>query len=169
MVHGGTKITEPQDLAALYGVLGGESGDAWVSEDHLQDAIIRYWEQAAAGTAFTSAPAWVRTVARNLARSEGRRRTAERRALARLGEQVRTIPYDPDPVVDLVRRLVAALPPRQREIVVLRYYGDLSVAQVAAKAGCSPGTVKATLHQARRHWAPPSCLTWLGRQPERKP
>ncbi len=35
-----------------------------------------------------------------------------------------------------------ALPGRQRECLVLRYYGDLSEAQIAAAMGISPGAVK---------------------------
>lgn len=37
---------------------------------------------------------------------------------------------------------LAALPPRQRAVIVLRYYDDLSVAATADALGCSPGTVK---------------------------
>lgn len=41
-----------------------------------------------------------------------------------------------------VRRALAALPPRQRATVVLRYWEDLSVEETAALLGCSEGTVK---------------------------
>ncbi|MDO9495007.1 MAG: sigma-70 family RNA polymerase sigma factor, partial [Nocardioides sp.] len=37
---------------------------------------------------------------------------------------------------------VAALPPRQRAVIVLRYYEDLSERQIADTLGCRPGTVK---------------------------
>ena len=37
---------------------------------------------------------------------------------------------------------VAGLPPRQRAVIVLRYYEDLSEQQIAAALGCSRGTVK---------------------------
>jgi RNA polymerase sigma-70 factor (sigma-E family) len=43
--------------------------------------------------------------------------------------------------VDL-REALAALPPRQRAVIVLRYYCDLSVDEAAAALGCAPGTVK---------------------------
>jgi len=48
------------------------------------------------------------------------------------------------PVVDrsLLWPLVCALPARQRAVIVLRYYEDLSEAQIAEVLGCAPGTVK---------------------------
>ena len=47
-----------------------------------------------------------------------------------------------------VRSLVASLPERQREVVVLRVFEELSVAATAAAMGCRQGTVKALLHKA---------------------
>ena len=43
---------------------------------------------------------------------------------------------------DLLLRGLAALPPRQRAVLVLRYFEDLSEAQTAEILGCSVGTVK---------------------------
>jgi RNA polymerase sigma factor (sigma-70 family) len=43
---------------------------------------------------------------------------------------------------------VARLPRRQRAALVLRYFADLPVADVADLMGCSQGTVKALTHQA---------------------
>ena len=46
------------------------------------------------------------------------------------------------------RRLLAALPDAQREVVILRYCHDLSEDDVAVILGCPPGTVKSRLHHA---------------------
>lgn len=52
-----------------------------------------------------------------------------------------------DERADLMR-LLAELPPRQRAVVVLRYYEDMSEGEVAALLGISPGTVKSQANRA---------------------
>jgi RNA polymerase sigma-70 factor (sigma-E family) len=42
----------------------------------------------------------------------------------------------------VITQALAALPPRQRACVVLRYFDELSVEETAAVLGCRPGTVK---------------------------
>jgi DNA-directed RNA polymerase specialized sigma24 family protein len=54
---------------------------------------------------------------------------------------------DHDVVLDL-RAAVAALPPRQRATLVLRFYCDLNVDRCAEILGCSPGTVKSQTARA---------------------
>ncbi|GAB3031028.1 RNA polymerase [Nocardioides flavus (ex Wang et al. 2016)] len=43
---------------------------------------------------------------------------------------------------------VRELPPQQRAVIVLRYFEDLSEAEIADTLGCSRGTVKSTAHRA---------------------
>jgi RNA polymerase sigma-70 factor (sigma-E family) len=49
---------------------------------------------------------------------------------------------------DYLLRALAGLPPRQRAVLVLRYFDDLSEAQAAQMLGCSVGTVKSQAAQA---------------------
>ena len=49
---------------------------------------------------------------------------------------------------DAVLSALATLSPRQRAVVVLRYYEGLSEAEIAAQLGCSPGTVKSACSRA---------------------
>jgi RNA polymerase sigma-70 factor (ECF subfamily) len=61
---------------------------------------------------------------------------------------------------------VQALPPDQRAAIVLRYYLDLSEAEMAERLDCPPGTVKWRLHAARQRLRT-LLPTWL--QPSQAP
>ena len=74
---------------------------------------------------------------------------AERRLLWRRREQATSDPLEvaaplAGDVEDrlLIRKALAAVPPRQRAVLVLRFWNDLSVEETAAVLGCSTGTVK---------------------------
>jgi RNA polymerase sigma-70 factor, ECF subfamily len=49
-----------------------------------------------------------------------------------------------------IRARLAALPERQRLVVFLRYFADLSYLEIASAVGIEVGTVSATLHAAHR-------------------
>jgi len=49
---------------------------------------------------------------------------------------------------DAMWRFLSGLPPRQRAVVVLRYYEDLSERDIAEALGCAVGTVKSQLSRA---------------------
>ncbi|GAB3279124.1 SigE family RNA polymerase sigma factor [Actinocorallia lasiicapitis] len=51
----------------------------------------------------------------------------------------------------LLGKALAGLPPRQRAVLYLRYYADLSEADTARELGCSIGTVKRQAHDGLRH------------------
>lgn len=51
---------------------------------------------------------------------------------------------------EMIFRAVEALPIRHKTVVVLYYYNELSVAEIAQLLGCREGTVKSRLHTARR-------------------
>ena len=51
---------------------------------------------------------------------------------------------------EMISRAVAALPIKQKAVVVLYYYNELSVGEIAELLGCREGTVKSRLHTARK-------------------
>jgi RNA polymerase sigma-70 factor (ECF subfamily) len=132
------------------------SGSRAAAEDAVQEALARAWERSERGERIESLKAWVATVAVNQVRSGFRRLRAERRARRRSGPGGWTdvgggLPSVPgaEQAVDVGRALMA-LPRRQREATVLRYYLDLDVAEVARALRINEGTAKTTLHRARR-------------------
>jgi RNA polymerase sigma-70 factor (ECF subfamily) len=117
------------------------------ADDVVQDALVRAWQKrrlfdAARGTPTT----WLLAITADRARAA--RRSRHRRL--RLVDDAADVPeqpaHDPDRDVD---EAIGALPPRQRLAVELHYYVGLSVAECAAVMGCSDGTVKSTLFDAR--------------------
>jgi RNA polymerase sigma-70 factor (ECF subfamily) len=121
-------------------------GDRGLAEELAQEALARAFERWDRVSRMDAPEAWVYRTAFNLARTQGRRRTLERRAQRQLA--LAPAPALPDSATAVaLRDAVAALPPRQRAAVVARFYAGLSVAQAATALGCAPGTVKALVHQ----------------------
>jgi RNA polymerase sigma factor (sigma-70 family) len=81
--------------------------------------------------------AYARRSVVNLSINHGRRAARERAYLVGLTDA----PVLP-PELDETWQALRKLPPRQRSVLVLRYYADLSEAEIAATLGCRPGTVK---------------------------
>jgi RNA polymerase sigma factor (sigma-70 family) len=130
-------------LVAAMSLYCGTLEDA---EDLAQETLSRAWEHWSTVGVHPRPESWAFRTAFNLANSRWRRGRIERRAHAQLASQQSTSPTH---VADLqVRRAVAGLPARQREVVVLRFFLDQSVADTAASMECAEGTVKALTHQA---------------------
>ncbi len=76
-------------------------------------------------------------VAFNLANSFFRRKFAERRANLRAGNSSTAIHHDPDSALAMaVKSELVRLPQRQRRAIILRYYADLSVREIAQVMEC---------------------------------
>jgi RNA polymerase sigma-70 factor (sigma-E family) len=118
------------------------TGSDHAAADLVQDALERtlmHWSKV------TSADpeGYVRRAMVNRSISVWRKLARER-----LTDDVPQQGYDDthhdDALLDALRRL----PPRQRAVVALRYYDDLTEAQTAAVLGCSVGTVKSQASSA---------------------
>lgn len=140
---------------AHYGRLAGWAthlvGDRDLAHDFATEAFVRllgHWS-----TVEEPRP-WLYTTVGNLVRDHWRKRGRESAAYERL--QVGVV--DPDvaaPGPDLadvltVREAVESLPERLRMAVLLHYFGDLTVVQVAHQLGKSEGTIKRDLFDARK-------------------
>jgi RNA polymerase sigma-70 factor (sigma-E family) len=130
----------------LVGSLVLQWGEPAAAEDIAQEALARAWERWDQVSRMASPDGWVYRVAFNLASSHRRRAKAERRAVARLEKTAPSMRSEEDQIA--LRQALDALPPRQRQTIVLRYYTQLSVAQTATVMRCAPGTVKAHTSQA---------------------
>lgn len=123
----------------------------WLAEELAQEAFIKAHRDWKSVSKHPNPVGWVRRVAINLSRSRWRTTSAEARALVRLAGQG-SVPEHNIERLD-VWDAIRSLPRRQREVVVLCYFNDLSVGAIADAIGIAEGTVKATLHQARQRLA----------------
>ena len=133
-------------LRALARALCGSA----VADDLAQEALLaayRSWPRIAG---YDNPEAWVRRVCANHATSLLRRRSAEARALLRVGSRpTRMAEIELDPSHEALWAEVRRLPRRQAQAAALRYVYDLTIPEIATTLGCSDGAVKSHLSRAR--------------------
>lgn len=145
------RLIEPFGAVALrvaYAIAGRDA------EDVVQDALVKAFTRLGQFRLGSEFRPWLLAIvaneARNRIRGSGRRSVLELR-VAGQGHGVA-----PDPAVEVAetdtrQRLlsaVAELPVRDREVLALRYFAELSEAETAASLGCAVGTVKSRAHRA---------------------
>jgi RNA polymerase sigma-70 factor (sigma-E family) len=118
--------------------------DAESAEDVVQDAFVRLHRRWLVLRDPDKALAYLRTSVVNGSRSRLRRRRTERRFVPPAGDHHPSAEQTALRTADLraVGDALAGLPRRQREVLVLRYYLDLSEAAIADALGISRGSVK---------------------------
>jgi len=122
-------------------------GDLPEAEDLVQETLLKVAGRWSRVRRMEHPHAYARRILVNLALGGADRRGRRRRELT--GEappDLGSEPGESDAVdtQDELMRALAALPPRQRTVLVLRYFLDLPEAEVAAAMKCSLGTVKST-------------------------
>ena len=135
------------------------TGDSGHAEDLVQQSlfkIARRWSRVAS---MESPQAYARRILINVALDDAKRRSRHRAELAgqSLPDRPPSVPWESemswgalgaaDDRLELIRAL-GELPPRQRAVLVLRYFDDLTESEVASTLGCSIGTVKSTTSRA---------------------
>lgn len=126
----------PRLFRATYAVAGSRQ----LTEDALQSAFAKAWALWPRVSAADDQLAYVRRMAINEALGRHRRASSRRESVVALVPETASL-SDPS-AGDDTWTAVLALPPRQRAVVVLRYYEDLSEQEIADMLGCRPGTVK---------------------------
>jgi RNA polymerase sigma-70 factor (sigma-E family) len=129
-------------LAGLSRVAYLLTGDCHLAEDLVQNTLIRVADRWERLTATGDPDAYVRRVLYTQHVSAWRRRRPVTEPYAQPPDSVESDIAGQVAVSVTVRQALARLGPRQRAVLVLRYFEDLSEARVAEVLGCSIGTVK---------------------------
>jgi RNA polymerase sigma-70 factor (ECF subfamily) len=138
--------------AKVYRLCCALLGERAQAEDAAQESLVRVWQALDRYDGRASLSSWIYAITRNRCLSAlGKRRPLD--SLDDLGEEAElalVAPEEPrdghaEPLLALVQRL----PERMRRVLVLYYYEERSVSEVASMLGCPEGTVKTTLFRAR--------------------
>ena len=118
--------------------------DRAAAEDLLQLALERAYRHWARVCHSGDPERYVQRILANASNDRWRQAARRPERLLRPGEAGPLAQDQSDAVAerDFLMRALATLPPRQRTVLVLRYFNDLSEAETADALGCSVGTVK---------------------------
>ena len=137
-----------------YRLLGWRGGEV---EDVVQDVFLAALRHLPRFRGDSSVSTWLTAITINRCRTELRRRRIRRLLIWRLKTDPSDSPAWSRPageeMAECVRQAVRALPPRDREVVVLRYFEQLNAAEIAAATRQSSGAVEVRLHRARARLA----------------
>lgn len=124
-------------------------GNRFEAEEITQEAIVRTFARGRTKTSVEQAEGYIRRAIVNEAIDRGRRRNvaASHRAAIAMPEAAPSHDHGVAAQADLERAL-AALTPRERAVVVLKYVDDYTISQIGIALKLSDGTVKRYLHNA---------------------
>ena len=136
----------------LYGTAVLMTGNRSSADDQVQEAFLSAWRGIGKFRRGSPFKPWIVRILVNGVLTQRRRRAVETEPI---GE------YEPEgdfPDIvesveakrkrEMVRMAIGSLDPQHREVVVLRYFADMTVPEVAVSAGIREGTAKSRLHRA---------------------
>lgn len=122
-------------------------------QDIVQETLVQVWRGLPSYRPYGSFKAWLLKVLINQARKQHRRKRVETVPL----EEATEVPENPDgPEQTMLQKeegqrlrlALGALSGDHRDVLVLRYYADLTVPEIAKALSCREGTVKSRLSRA---------------------
>lgn len=134
--------------------------DEEAAEDLSHDSLIKAHEKRMKFPTLLDAKYWLIRVTKNNALNYIKRKSRERNAYGKvLYENVRKrvqtseTQYLQNESIETVRRALDELPPKLKEAIVLKEYGELNYKEIGTILGISEGNVKVRIFRARKEIA----------------
>ncbi len=140
-----------QHKDVLYRFAWRMTGSAAAAEDLVQDCFLMLWRNAAA---YDHERGTLRSFLIGVTRNLAMKRSRRERTFDELEEETAVSgPIDPAGLErgEMIAQAVAALPPLQRETLILAEYEELSLEEIARATGAELAAVKSRLHRAREN------------------
>jgi len=151
--HEAFRILIEQHKSVIFGTAYLMMRDRAQAEDAVQEALIKMWQNLPSLRRHNSVKAWLVRIVVNEIKQQHRKKRLPAVSL----ELAMELNGDPDETETVaihnedtqqLRRALNTLPPEQREVVVLHYFSDLKVIEIAHVLNKSEGTVKSRLSRA---------------------
>ena len=142
-----------QYRSVLFGTAYLMIRDRGLAEDAVQEALIQIWKNLASFRLKSSVKTWMVRIVVNEVKQQFRKKKLTMISL----EETNDAPKESDGVEStlihdeerrILRQALYRLPPEQKEAVVLRYFSELTVPEIAAVTNQREGTIKARLSRA---------------------
>lgn len=151
-----------QTYGTVYGTVRMMVSDEYLAEDIVQDAFMKGFENLEQLSDPQKYPSWIKRIAINLVKDHYRKHSPV--LFAQMETDEGNIPEFvddrisdmPETVIDqketarLLNDILESLPDEQRLAIVMFYYQEMSVCDIAAVLGCSEGTIKSRLNYGRK-------------------
>jgi RNA polymerase sigma-70 factor (ECF subfamily) len=138
-------------LRSAYSLCGNEAD----AQDLVQDTLLLAVRSARRFRGKSAAYTWLHGILLNVTRHyyRSRKRIIYTDDLPKQEIPRSSVPDRPDweAAASLLTDALRRLSPPHREVIVLRYYEGMKIAEIARQTGVSKGTVKSRLHYAVRH------------------
>jgi len=130
-------------------------GDETEAQDLAQETFVQALKSAHRFRGDSAVYTWLHGILLNVCRRHLRKQKRlvfdEERVLQQTFQSSQADDLDQDFCASRLAQAVQRLSHEHREVIVLRYYENLKIAEIARQAGVSKGTVKSRLHYAVRH------------------
>jgi len=137
-----------EELPGAYRLAGYMLADAAEAQDAVQDASVRAWRAWSQLRDRDKFHSWFNQILVNVCRSKLRRQSKRRTTDIDEADLEAGDPFRASLARDAVGRALSALSMELRTVVILRYWGDMPLAEIADRLGIPVGTVKSRHHAA---------------------
>ncbi|MDY3815201.1 MAG: sigma-70 family RNA polymerase sigma factor [Candidatus Limiplasma sp.] len=124
-------------------------GDAALAQDLAQETFLRAYQHMESFRGDSSEKTWLTRIAINLCKDELKRPWRKHVSGRQPVEELLAARQQPAPQEDTVLREVMGLRPKEREVVLLRYYQQLKLEEIAQALAIPKGTVTSRLNRAK--------------------
>jgi len=139
-----------QHYPALAAIAYSQLADRALAEDAAQEALLVAFRDVAKLKDAGRFLPWLAAICRNTAVDMAKTRARERRAGIDDCGLVRDVRHHEDDTVEMVREIIFRLEPDAKDIVMLRYYNQMTYEQIAGLLGVSEEAVNGKLRRARK-------------------